>query len=65
MNVTGGEVREMAELGGEGFLGLEKVVRVGEGDGFSQGFSLEVPQLERMIHPTRYDSVAGPVKVST
>ena len=53
----------MAQLGGEGFLGLEEVVRVGEGDGFSQGFSLEVPQLEGVVHAARNDSLAGSVEV--
>ena len=63
MNVTGGEVWEMAQLGGEGFLGLEEVVRVGESDGFPQGFSLEVPQLEGVVHAARNDSLAGSVEV--
>ena len=53
----------MAQLGGEGFLGLEEVVRVGEGDGFPQGFSLEVPQLEGVVHAARNDPLAGSVEV--
>ena len=52
VNVTGAEVRKMAELRWKRFLHFQGVVGVGRCDRVLDAVGVEPPEFQRMVHPT-------------
>ena len=58
MDVAGGEVGEVLLNGGERPVAFARHESVGAGDGLLHGFGVQPPQLQRVVHSTRYDAFA-------
>ena len=63
MDVARGKVGKVDELRRERLLRLHRVVGVGQGDRRLDAVRVELPQLERVVHPAGHDVVAAHVEV--